>query len=234
MAAPTETDVLQRWCADVLERCNVHKAATIVAYNPATGRCTVTLDQVAQHADGTRGTPRMLSGLPVVVWSAAGFTVRADPQPGDRALLLIHDRALDGLELGPGQPVKSDRKHDTNDAIVLLGPSFVPLGPLLGMFVGRVDGTAGLAIDPAGATARLDATASVLLGGPAAVHPAVLGDQLQSALATFASTVQPAAATWAGASIDPAGAAFATVLQAALTTLQAALAGILSGKVVIE
>ncbi len=237
MKAPSDVDVLARWQRKTLERTNVCKLATIVAYNDATNRAVVALQQVAQHADGSIGTPRQIPGVPVAFWRVGGFLQKASPLPGDEVLLVIHDRALNKL-LAAGEPrIPSDRMHDVNDAIAItfsVGRATDPMPPTAaGLQLGREDGTAGLAIDPAGATASLNATTTVRLGS-APVQPAVLGVALQSALTAFAATVGSAAGTWGLATADPASATFATTLATALTDLATDLATILSAKVVIE
>jgi protein gp138 len=228
---PETVDVQLAWQRDTLELCNAVRFGTVISYSdlpPGPPRARVQLAQRGGDAAGAKTLPPALPAVPVLWPSWGPIRLRGQLAAGDEVVLLVADRAIDRmLTQGVAGELDSDRVHHIHDAIALPyawsdAALLARAGNLTTLQLGRPDGTQGLELSIDGTSIRLDAAALVRLGTLAgATHPAVLGDDLVTALAAFAATLTT--------STDPAVISAATTLQTLLATTPP-----LSAKVLIQ
>lgn len=236
-AGETLTDILMRVRRATELGLRVAAPARVTAYNPATQRAELVLEQLPVLATDEGGVPQPPIALPAVpvAWprTAAGY-LTLPLVAGDTGLVVFADRGLsEWLRLGiPGDPI-TRRTHDLADGV------FFP----------------GLHADTAPITPPTSLAASVLEGplvwlGSAATQPAVLGTLLQTALNAYATAITSAnSALNAAAQVyfaipvptppqqvtfQTAWAAWNTATAAAQTALATALAASLSVKVLVQ
>lgn len=231
-------DVLDATARDILRRARAAAPAIVETYDPTTSRARVTLGWVGQSATGVLGRPVPLPAAPVAWLRGGGCSQASGLLPGDTGLVVVCSRSIDRWMLtGGAVPLESDRCNEWQDGVFLpgLAPLSRPLPALAAStwYSGRDDGSAYLSITQGTApgAAVLEGTAVRL--GAAAVHPAVRGDLLASALSTYTSGMA-AALISTPPGTAPQNAALLAAIGVLTQTLAADLADILSAKVLVE
>lgn len=238
-AAPGETlaDLLMRIRRATELGLRVAAPARVSAYNPATQRAELVLEQLPVLSTDAGSVPQPPIPLPAVpvAWprTAAGY-LTLPLVAGDTGLVVFADRGLsEWLRLGiPGDPI-TRRTHDLADGVFFPGlhPDTSPIAP------------------PTSALAAVLEGPLVWLGA-VATQPAVLGTLLRTALDTYATAITSAnSALNAAAQVyfaipvptppqqvtfQTAWAAWNTATGAAQAALATALVASLSTKVLVQ
>lgn len=136
---PELPDLLRASLRSALERLNCHQWATLVAFDPATQKATVSIAALRQVIDYKQNPPARVSkqyplllDVPVVLATGGDGGVTFPIRAGDVCLLLFNDRDFD-LFWETANPVlpNTARIHDLSDAVALIGPRTKP-NPLAG------------------------------------------------------------------------------------------------------
>jgi hypothetical protein len=186
----------------------------VESYDSATQRANVLplLRGRRQNPDGSVAafSRPVVNSVPVLMPQGAGFQIKLPITKGDVVLIVFCDRSLDIWKSKGGEVDPVDlRQHHLSDAVAI---------PCLR--------------DPAAAvpTSKIEiqSDGTVLLGGSAASHPLIFGDDFSSSSGAFNALLQ-AIATAVGTSGSPAGAtAAAASIVAAIAAYQASVVSKLS------
>lgn len=124
---PGLEQVLLQHRIEIMKVMNCARPGTIKDFDAADQTATVTIAQKQVTSVDPNGVQTFadfppIQKVPVIFFSAGGFTVTAPVVPGDEGLLIFLDRQLDNWFFAAGtQPPTVPRLHDMSDAVMILG-----------------------------------------------------------------------------------------------------------------